>query len=147
MERLTYNADTQKLLEEVTEKNQAYWRYQDACYGGVIPVGHQSNERIFDGEAPEYIEEGASCYDNPYQLMQYMNNENNDLDNTDVVLFVGRHMGYGLDEEDIVMVEEENDCMYSLSLRDFYKFCRNADMYWNGYNIAEYFNNNVGIDL
>lgn len=148
MERLTYNEATQKLLEEITEKDQAYWRYQDASFGGIIPVGHLSFERCYDGEAPEYIEEGASCYDNPYQLMQYMNNENNDLDKTDVVLFVGRHMGYGLDEEDIVMVEEESDCMYSLSLRDFYKFCSKANLYWNGsYNIAEYYNNNVALDL
>lgn len=138
MERLVYNEATQKLLEEITEKDQAYWRYQDSCYGGVIPVGHHSNERCFDGEAPEYIEEGASCYDNPYQLLQYMDGEGNDLDKTDVVLFVGKHMGYGLDEEDIVMVEEESDCMYSLSLRDFYKFALNADIYWNNNNIKEY---------
>lgn len=143
MERLVYNEATQRLLEEITEKDQAYWRYQDSCFGGVIPVGHISTERCY-GEAPDNIEEGASCYDNPYQLMQYMNDEDNDLDSTDVVLFVGRHMGYGLDEEDIVMVEEESDCMYSLSLRDFYKFCENADIYWNGcYNIKDYFNNNV----
>lgn len=42
------------------------------------------------------------------------------------------------------MVEEESDCMYSLSLRDFYKFCSNANIYWNGcYNIKEYFDKNV----
>jgi hypothetical protein len=138
MERLTYSAETQKLLEELTEGNKCYWRYQDAEFGGIIPVGHQSNERCFEGEAPEYIEEGASCYDNPYQLLQYMADEGNNLDKTDVVLFVGKHMGYGLDEEDIVMVEEESDCMYSLSLRDFYKFALNADIYWNGYNIKEF---------
>lgn len=148
MERLTYSAETQKLLEEITEKDQAYWRYQDAEFGGIIPVGHISHERCYAGEAPEYIEEGASCYDNPYQLMQYMNDEALNLDSIDVVLFVGRHMGYGLDDEDIVMVEEESDCMYSLSLRDFYKFCSKADIWWNGsYNIKDYYEKNVGYEL
>lgn len=138
MERLVYSADTQRLLEDLTEREACYWRYQDAEFKGIIPVGHQSNERIFEGEAPDYIEEGASCYDNPYQLFRYMQDEGNDLDTTDVVLFVGKHMGYGLDEEDIVMVEEESDCMYSLSLRDFYKFLFNIeDMYYNGYSYTE----------
>lgn len=138
MERLTYSVDTQKLLEDLIEKEACYWRYQDAEFNGIIPVGHLSNERIFEGEAPDYIEEGASCYDNPYQLFRYMQGEGNDLDKTDVVLFVGKHKGYGLDEEDIVMVEEESDCMYSLSLRDFYKFLFNIEnMYYNGYSYTE----------
>lgn len=138
MERLIYSADTQRLLEELAEGEKCYWRYQDAEFNGIIPVGHISHERIFEGEAPEYIEEGASCYDNPYQLFRYMQGEGNNLDETDVVLFVGKHMGYGLDEEDIVVVEEESDCMYSLSLRDFYKFLFNIeDMYYNGYSYTE----------
>lgn len=139
MERLIYNQNTQKLLEELTEKKICYWRYQDSCYGGLIPVGHQSFERMYEGEEPEHIEEGCSCYDNPYQLLQYMSDEYIDLDKTDVVLFLGRHKGYGIDEEDIVMVEEESDILYSLNVKDFYKFCKNADIYWNGYNIKEYY--------
>lgn len=140
MERLIYSEETQNLLEQLTEGNKCYWRYQDSKHNGIIPVGHESHERIYEGEAPEYVEEGCSCYDNPYQLMEYLGNENNDLDKTDVVLFVGRHMGYGLDEEDIVMVRDEEDVMYSLSLRDFFKFCSKADIYWNTYNIKDNFN-------
>lgn len=140
MERLTYNKETQNLLEDLAVNNKCYWRYQDACFGGVIPVGHESYERVFEGEAPEYIEEGASCYDNPFQLLQYMNDEILDEDKTDVVLFVGDHRGYGLDEEDIVRVEEESDNLYSMSLGDFYKFCSNADIWLLGdKNLKEYY--------
>jgi hypothetical protein len=143
MKRLTYCENTQKLLFDLAEREACYWRYQDACYNGLIPVGHKSFERIYEGEEPEFIEEGCSCYDNPWQLLEYMSNEYNDLDKTDVVLFTGRHMGYGLDEEDIVIVREENDVMYSLSLRDFYKFAINIekDLYWNTWNIKERFCN------
>ena len=127
MERLNYNQGTQNLLEGLAEGNKCYWRYQSVNHGGTIPVGHISTERMFDGEAPEYIEEGCSCYDNPYQLAEYMSNEMLDLDKTDVILFVGRHMGYGLDEEDIVLVEEEGNVMYSISLRDFHKYFLNIN--------------------
>lgn len=138
MERLIYNEETQKLLEGLTEGNKCYWRYQDKEFGGVIPVGHKSFERVYSGEAPEYIEEGASCYDNPLQLMNYiMGDTFIEKSEQDVVLFVGRHMGYGLDEEDIVMVEEESDILYSMDLLDFLKFCSNADLYWNTKNIKE----------
>jgi hypothetical protein len=142
MERLIYNEATQQLLIELAEGNKCYWRYQDSKFGGLIPIGHKSFERIAcDEDDAEYIEYGCSCYDNPWQLVEYMSNENNDLDKTDVVLFVGRHKGYGLDEEDIVEVEEESDVLYSLSLRDFYKFCANIDedTYWNTYNVKEKF--------
>ena len=106
MTRLEYSESTQSLLLEMAEKEMCYWRYQGAHHNGLIPVGHESHERIFEGEEPEFVEEGCSCYDNPWQLLEYLANENQDLDKTDVVLFVGKHMGYGLDEEDIVKVTE-----------------------------------------
>lgn len=141
MKRLKYNEDTQDLLLEMAEKDMCYWRYQGAHHGGLIPVGHESHERIFEGEEPEYVEEGCSCYDNPWQLLDYLSNEFNNLDKTDVVLFVGKHMGYGIDEEDIVKTTEESDMLYSLSLRDFYKFVFNIpeDLYWNTYNVKDAF--------
>ena len=141
MKRLDYNKDTQNLLLEMAEQEMCYWRYQSSSHNGIIPVGHESHERIFEGEEPEFIEEGCSCYDNPWQLLEYLADEGQDLDKTDVVLFVGNHMGYGLDEEDIVKVTEESDVMYSLSLRDFYKFAFNIseDLYWNTYNAKEQF--------
>ena len=142
MLKLTYNKDTQKLLEELAENNMHYWRYQDSKHGGVIPVGHQSHERMFEGENPENIEEGCSCYDNPYQLFEYTLDEVLDEEKTDVVIFCGRHMGYGIDEEDIVKVEEKSDILYSLSLKDFYRFCKNADIYFFGdKNLKEYAQN------
>ncbi|CAI3193052.1 hypothetical protein [Clostridium neonatale] len=148
MKRLIYNEDTQALLEELTEGNKCYWRYQGDHHNGIIPVGQQSHERIFEGEAPEYVEEGVSCYDNPLQLFQYMQSDFAiDMDKTDVVLFIGKHMGYGLDEEDIVMVEEESDCMYSLSAKDFYKFLANADIYYNNINIKECYIENCGMEF
>lgn len=141
MKRLEYNQETHDLLIELAEKEACYWRYQGAHHGGLIPVGHTSHERIFEGEEPEFIEEGVSCYDNPWQLLEYLADESQDLDDTDVVLFVGEHVGYGLDEEDIVRVTEESDVLYSLSLRDFYKFAINLpeDLYWNTWNVKEKF--------
>lgn len=145
MKRLEYTTEIQNLLEDLAEGNSCYWRYQHKHHNGIIPVGHESNERVFEGEAPEFVEEGCSCYDNPYQLLQYVLDDCFIKDEDyDVVLFVGSHMGYGLDEEDIVMVEEESDVIYSLSLLDFYKFCSNADIYWNGnYNVKELYNRRV----
>lgn len=148
MKRLTYNTDIQTLLENLTEENKCYWRYQGAHHNGVIPAGQQSHERIFEGEAPEHVEEGVSCYDNPLQLFKYMQSDFAiDMDKTDVVLFIGKHMGYGLDEEDIVMVEEESDCMYSLSAKDFYRFLANADIYYNNTNLKEYYMENCGMEF
>lgn len=141
MERINiYNEEIHQLLEEGTEKESWFWRYQDASYGGLIPINHKSYERTAcDEEDAEYLEEGCSCYDNPYQLLDYMSNEMLDLDKTDVILFVGNYQGKGLDDEDIVLVEEESDIKYSMSLRVFYKFCCNADIYLFGdKNIKEY---------
>lgn len=139
MKRLVYNNEVNDLLLDMAENDKCYWRYQDSKHMGLIPVGHESHERIFEGEEPEYIEEGCSCYDNPWQLTEYTSDEVLDLDNTDVVLFVGNHKGYGIDEEDIVQVTVESDVLYSLSLRDFYKFVLNIeeDFYWNTYNVKE----------
>lgn len=141
MKRLTYNKETFDLLLEIADKKFHYWRYQDSKHGGKIPVGHQSYERMFEGEEPECIEEGCSCYDNPWQLVDYMSDECLDLDKTDVVIFTGQYVGYGIDDEDIVIIEEESDILYSLSLRDFYKFILDvpSDLYWNTYNVKEVF--------
>lgn len=146
MKRLTYNKETHNTLLNMAEGEQCYWRYQDAEHGGTIPVGHQSHERIFEGESPEYIEEGCSCYDNPWQLLQYLSDELHPVDKVDVVLFLGKHIGYGLDEEDIVKVREESDILYSITLRDFYKFAFNLqdDIYWNTYDVKERFINPYG---
>lgn len=139
MERLVYNKNTQKLLEELAENSTCYWRYQDSSHGGVIPVNHISHERMYSGESPDYIEDGCSCYDNPYQLLEYMSNEYLEEDNIDIVIFCGEHKGYGYDEEDIVQVTEKEDILYSLNLKDFYEFCKNADMYFFGdKNLKEY---------
>lgn len=133
MERLVYNETTHIILEEGIEKEWFYWRYQDSAYGGIIPVDHQSHERTACGKNDaEHIENGCSCYDNPYQLMEYLSDENHDLDKVDVILFTGEHCGYGFDEEDIVKVTEEADIFYSISLREFYKFCKEADIYFFG---------------
>lgn len=141
MKRLKYSQETYDLLLNLAEDETCYWRYQDAKHKGIIPVGHNSHERIFEAEEPEYIEGGASCYDNPWQLVSYVRDEGQDLDTTDVILFVGDYMGTGIDGEDIVKVTEESDVLYSLSLRDFYKFTINIpeDLYWNTYNVKEIF--------
>jgi hypothetical protein len=141
MKRLEYSQETHDLLLEIAEEGSCYWRYQGSHHNGLIPVGHKSNERIFEGEEPEFEEEGCSCYDNPWQLLEYLAIDGQDLDKTDVVLFVGDHVGYGIVEEDVVEVTEEDAVMYSLSLRDFYKFAFNVpeDLYWNTYNVKEKF--------
>lgn len=141
MERLKYNEETYNILLNMAENEICYWKYQSSRYQGLIPVGHKSNERMFAGEQPEHIEEGCSCYDNPWQLVEYMQDESLDLDKTDVVLFLGTHVGYGIDGEDIVRINKEEDILYSLSLRDFYKFIMNipSDLYWNTYNVQKKF--------
>lgn len=141
MKRLNYDAKTNSLLLDITENNKCYWRYQDSRHGGTIPVGHQSEERIYDGDEPEYIEEGCSCYDNPFQLTEYLMNEYQDLDRTDIVLFKGTYMGVGADNEDIVYVNKEEDILYSLSLRDFYKFI--LQEYSHKYDFDEGFKESV----
>lgn len=139
MKRLIYSTETQKLLEDLAVGDKYYWRYQDKEFNGLIPAGHKSNERVYDGESPEFIEDGCSCYDNPFQLLKYMDDVNIlNIKNYDVVLFVGSHKGYGMDNEDIVMVEDETDIMYSLSAKDFFKFCVNADIDILDHNLKNY---------
>jgi hypothetical protein len=54
-------------------------------------------------------------------------------------------MGTGQDEEDIVKVTKENDLLYAISLKDFYKFCSKADMYFFGdRNLKEYYEETIG---
>lgn len=139
MERLIYNKNTQELLENISG---LYWRYQESEFCGLIPQGHKSHERMYS-ENPEYVEAGVSCYDNPYQLLDYMKDEfysytEESSNGMDVVIFEGTHTGtYGLDEEDIVEAEE---VIYSMSLWDFWQFCKNADedlYYLSCHNLRE----------
>ena len=139
MERLTTSEETQELLEGGAESNKWYWRYQDSKWSGLIPVGHKSFERMGEDVTPNFIEDGVSCYDNPYQLLEYLKDEDNNIDTTDIILFVGTHNGIGKDEEDIVNIDSETDVKYSMSLRDFYEFCKGARDYWynDSYSMAE----------
>lgn len=144
MKRLKYNEETQILLEELAENELHYWRYQDSKFNGNIPIGHTSHERMFTGESPEHIEEGVSCYNNPLQLFKYTLDEVLDEEKTDVIIFCGRNMGTGLYDEDIVKVTEESDLLYVISLKDFYKFCSKADMYFFGdENLKEYYEETI----
>lgn len=132
MLRLEYNQETQQTLETITG---LYWRYQRTQYNGTIPQNHKSHERMYATDTPEYIEEGVSCYDNPYQLLDYMRDEfyyfnEDEAEGLEVVIFAGEHTGtYGMDEEDIVTPEET---IYVISLYDFWSFCKNAneDLYY-----------------
>lgn len=132
MLRLEYNQETQELLEGI---KGLYWRYQSTKHNGIIPVDHKSHERMYATDTPEYIEEGVSCYDNPYQLLNYMHDEffeftEEEAEGLEVVIFSGEHTcTYGLDEEDIVTPEET---IYTVRLYDFWMFCKNAneDLYY-----------------
>lgn len=129
MKRLKYSKEMINILNDWAKSNGSYWRYQDSEFGGVIPVGHKSHERMYETDEPGNVEEGASCFDNPYQLFDYISNEYLDMDTTDVVLFTGNYIGSGIDDEDIVAVKEESDIFYSLTLRDFHKYCYESS-YW-----------------
>ena len=122
MKRLINKNEINEILNDMAKGEKCYWRYQGAHHNGMIPVGHQSHERIYETDEPEYTEAGVSCYDNPVFLANYLADEDNDLDETDVVLFLGRQIGTGIDDEDIVEVTEEADIQYSLSLRNFIKW-------------------------
>lgn len=138
MIRLTDKNQIFTTLDDVAKNKKCYWRYQESIFGGTIPVGHRSHERMYEGEEPEYIEDGVSCYDNPYSLFDYMSNEYNDPDETDVVLFDGYRVGSGIDEEDIVEVTDESDILYSLSLRDFLSWTQQTDYVYEDFGGREH---------
>ena len=131
MKRLVYGEEMVNILIDVIEKDSYYWREQDIKHNGVIPAGHRSHERIVMGNEPEYIEDGVSCCGNIYELLRYMEDEGNDLDTTDIVLFGGRWIGEGLDNEYIVEVGE-NAVDYSFTLRDLYKCLYSLDIECEG---------------
>ena len=126
--RLEYSKETQELLEKISKESNIFWRYQDSRHNGEIPQDHRSHERMYS-EEPEFAEEGVSCYDNPYQSLDYFKDEfisldENGVEGYDMIVFSGYRLGQGMDDEDIAEVEE---IIYSMSLFTFLQFCKNAD--------------------
>lgn len=129
-------------FQEIVDSNTYLWRYQEKKHGGKIPVGHKSHERCVQELEPENVEQGVSCYSNPYQLCGYLlDGEVFDKVTLDryneeyeVVLFEGEIIDEGMDGEDIAEVEE-NCVKYTMSIRDFFTMLKeDLDWIYRGYD-------------
>jgi len=129
MIKLNLNGETIKMLNELVENENHFWRMQEVKFNGIIPMGHQSHERIY-GEEPEFMENGVSCFDNPFQLINYTLDElisDSDFKEMEIVIFTGKYLNDGLDNEDIVEILDENAVDYTISALDFYKWLMNYE--------------------
>ena len=85
-------------------------------------MGHKSHEWNYDGDEPEHKEVGVSCYNNPWDLWEYLCDRGfYKPEELDIVIFGGSKVDDGYDDEDIVEVGE--DCViYSFPATVFDSF-------------------------